>query len=207
MEAKRKLILAAAAGIIEQHGSQFTIEHVAQAAGVAKGTVYLYFDSKTALVEQVLVSAVEEMQQVLEKANRGNSCSARLSSMIAAHFKHINARSPLIHKLVATEPELLGNLKQEFLPRVLAIHQTYSALLSQGIKSGEFRPHDTKIIAASLLAMIHNLAVSTSIFNHQAQPRQILAEVLSMLGKGITETSYAFKNLLEHEEDVKQCKV
>jgi AcrR family transcriptional regulator len=59
---RRKLILRAAAKELGLVGSSadFTVNALAQRAGLAKGTVYLYFKSKSAILVELLGDAVED---------------------------------------------------------------------------------------------------------------------------------------------------
>lgn len=53
-------ILAAAASVLASSGSQASMNDVATAAGVARGTLYRYFPTRGALVEQLRATAVED---------------------------------------------------------------------------------------------------------------------------------------------------
>ncbi len=60
-------ILAAARQLLEQRGPEaMTMEEIAAAAGVAKGTVYLYFQSKDHLLQALLTRVGENLMQDLE---------------------------------------------------------------------------------------------------------------------------------------------
>jgi AcrR family transcriptional regulator len=60
---RRQLILRAAAEELAHVGSaqDFTIDVLARRAGLAKGTVYLYFENKSAILMALLGSAVENL--------------------------------------------------------------------------------------------------------------------------------------------------
>ena len=53
-------ILAAAASVLASSGSQASMNDVATAAGVARGTLYRYFPTRGALVEKLRATAVED---------------------------------------------------------------------------------------------------------------------------------------------------
>ncbi|MFW6112847.1 MAG: TetR/AcrR family transcriptional regulator [Thermodesulfobacteriota bacterium] len=60
-------ILAAARGVMAQKGlDSLTMDDIAQAAGVAKGTLYLYFQSKDELIQALLTQVGEAMARDLE---------------------------------------------------------------------------------------------------------------------------------------------
>lgn len=62
---KRERILAAAAIMIVKSGLQFSMAEIAQVAGVATGTVYLYFTSKDELIRGVYQRLVEQAAAAL----------------------------------------------------------------------------------------------------------------------------------------------
>jgi AcrR family transcriptional regulator len=60
-------ILAAARRVMEQRGLEaMTMEEIALAAGVAKGTIYLYFQGKEDLIQALMSQAGEKLNQDLE---------------------------------------------------------------------------------------------------------------------------------------------
>ncbi|AEX86108.1 hypothetical protein XO10_08485 [Marinitoga sp. 1135] len=66
-EAKRKSIAEKALNLIIKKGlSSFTMDEVAKEAGVSKGTLYLYFDSKDSLIITAFSILVERLKKSLE---------------------------------------------------------------------------------------------------------------------------------------------
>lgn len=66
-EDRRKAILAAALAVFSEGGfAQARLDDVARKAGIAKGTVYLYFPTKEALFEELIRSAVNPVLTTLE---------------------------------------------------------------------------------------------------------------------------------------------
>lgn len=59
---RRRQILEAARGAFDRHGlASATISDIARSAQVAKGTVYLYFQSKDQILRQILADAQDEL--------------------------------------------------------------------------------------------------------------------------------------------------
>lgn len=68
-DARREAILAAALDIFSRHGfATARLDDVAARAGIAKGTLYLYFKSKEALFEELIHSRVTPLLDKLELA-------------------------------------------------------------------------------------------------------------------------------------------
>jgi AcrR family transcriptional regulator len=68
VEARRQAILTAALGVFSRHGfATARLDDVAAKAGIAKGTLYLYFKSKEALFEELIRSRVTPLFDNLER--------------------------------------------------------------------------------------------------------------------------------------------
>lgn len=63
---RRASIVAAATPLVKVHGTDVTTRQIAEAAGVAEGTLFRVFDDKDAIVKAV-VSSVVESEPVLER--------------------------------------------------------------------------------------------------------------------------------------------
>lgn len=104
----RARILGAAFEAVATFGlSRFTVDDVARVAGIARQSVYRYFDSKDALI-QALVYREEET--FIEGIRAAHASHARLEDAMreAILFCLRTARThPLLDRLLASEPEVL----------------------------------------------------------------------------------------------------
>ena len=68
-KSKKELLFSAAMSIIGERGyAGASVDEIAAKAGVAKGVVYYYFDSKAALAEQLIKSGLEFLAVRLKRA-------------------------------------------------------------------------------------------------------------------------------------------
>ena len=193
MDDKRNAIIRATAEMLEGE-TQVTVDKVAAAAGVAKGTVYLYFKNKQELIQQTLFAGIAELYQVVDAAatqQHGNSF-ARLEAMVTAHFSLARGQILVMQRLFQDEPNLMQHpdhcFANDAVNEVKRVEDLYAQQLQQGMNSGELRPHNAEIIAAALLAMIHNLS-ATQNFRPHLKEEEIVAEILTMVLQGITSES------------------
>jgi AcrR family transcriptional regulator len=86
---RQKLYVAAVDLIAEQGFSATTVDEIAERAGVAKGTVYYNFASKTELFEELLRHGVELLTGALGAAAEGKGPLDALDAMVRAGLEFI----------------------------------------------------------------------------------------------------------------------
>jgi AcrR family transcriptional regulator len=91
---KREAILAAATGHFTRFGYRRTsMDDIARAAGVAKGTLYLYFDSKAAVFRAMQMANFEEAQARCQQAvDQGANFLERLNGLLQANYGWMHAQ-------------------------------------------------------------------------------------------------------------------
>jgi len=90
-EAKERRILEATLEVVERHGlAGFSIEAVAKKAGIAIGTVYIYFANKEALLNALYLEAKKSFfQKVLEGATHGEPIRPAFERMCLAYLHYV----------------------------------------------------------------------------------------------------------------------
>ena len=138
---KRELILAGALRVFSEKGFHgATVEEVAEVAGVGKGTVYLYFASKTDLFVSVVEEKLKELKGVLLKRleNIEGAC-AKLVESIKLHWEFFNQSREFI-KVVLSD---LSGLERELDERTREARAGFigvlESVIAEGITSGEFK--------------------------------------------------------------------
>jgi len=101
-DARRRQILAAAAALLEVHPfAEITMRAVAERAGLAKGTIYLYFQTREELFLGVFEELVQEWLSELAETlggEKGALCAEDLGAMVASSL----AARPLLIRLMNT---------------------------------------------------------------------------------------------------------
>lgn len=156
-EARPQELTAAALDLFVEKGYAATrLEEVAARAGVSKGTLYLYFDSKEALFKAVvregMVPLLEEGELLV--ANSTASASELFAAIVRRWWQMVGD-SPLggIPKLIFAEarnfPEIARFYADEVIERGKRL---MAAALRRGIESGEFRPFDPEVMVHIVFA-------------------------------------------------------
>src|SRR5262249_8479522 len=105
---KRERILAAGLRLFANETYQaVTMDRVAEAAGVAKGTLYLYFPSKEALYLGILSDGLETVSKRYQ-ANNDNrrDVADRLRRAIDVTIQFYDERRDLLRLIATEEPRL-----------------------------------------------------------------------------------------------------
>ena len=187
-------LAAAALDLFVERGFAATrLDDVAKRAGVSKGTLYLYFDSKEdlfkAVIREGIVSRIAEFE---ERIKHYEGTSAELvRELIHAWWEQIGVtRLGGITKLMMSEagnfPELAQFYHEEVIRRGMGLFET---AIARGIKSGEFRamPLDiTPRISAAPVVMLmlwrHSFDVCGA---RHLDPAEYLSTYTEMLIRGL----------------------
>lgn len=139
------------------------LEDVAARAGVAKGTVYLYFASKEALfdgvVRQAILPAVERGEQHFDRA-RGPS--DRLLRETLAAWVSAMTDTPLgrVPALIVSDSRKFPELARVFHDVVIVRAQRLvRSVLERGVQRGEFRVPDIETTAQILTCSMLMFAI------------------------------------------------
>ena len=144
-EQKRLAILNAAFDIFSRDGFENArILDVARAAKVAKGTVYLYFESKTELFKGVVVHKMLPVVNELKsfEADADTSCAEVLRRQIRfVYYAIVKSERRQIIRMILTEgvkfPDLAKFYYEFGLSRGIRSIET---TLARGVENGEFKP-------------------------------------------------------------------
>ncbi len=157
---------AALALFVEKGFAATRMDEVARRAGVSKGTVYLYFENKEALLRSVVEDLVEPALAQAEAQVAGHHGSARelVRALISQWWAMVGqGRLSGLPKLVVAEagnfPELASYFSEKVVKRARRLFQR---ALELGIAQGEFRPLDVAATARLAMAPL----VYASIWRH-----------------------------------------
>ena len=159
-EEKRALIIEAAAKVFARRGFASTLmAEIAIEAGIGKGTLYEYFDSKEDLfftVFEWFVKATEAEAKVSISA-LGGSASERLDALsdsLMSSWAQMEDMYSLVMEFwsASASSQMRERFKQAFKNGYSDFRQIVSTLIREGIERGEFQPHvDIESVAAALV--------------------------------------------------------
>lgn len=162
-EARPGELLEAALDVFVERGYAATrLEEIAQRAGVSKGTLYLYFENKEALlkavVQESMVPLIAEGEDLAAQA--ADDPAGTLQRLVTRWWREVGStKLGGIPKLVMAEAGNFPEVAQFFYENVVMRGQAlFKRVAEAGIAQGVFRHCDP--------ALICDLAIKPLIFNH-----------------------------------------
>ena len=160
-EARPAEIVAAALDVFVERGFAATrLEEVSRRAGVTKGTVYLYFDSKDALfkavVRETIVPIFARGEQMV--AQHRGSAAALFEELVRKWWELIGETNLSgIPKLMMAEAGNFPVLARFYYDEVISRgNRLMASVLERGIKSGEFRRLDVMLaVKLAMAPLVH----------------------------------------------------
>lgn len=196
-----KSILEGAVKVLQDKGMEgFTISNVAIAAGIAKGTTYLYFKNKKELLDGVVEFAFNDLEgEYLSISSSDNQPGVKLRLYALASMKHIEKHQALFMALSS-------NMFNTW-DRYLTDHQSWywktvdliASTLNEAITIGEIKEVNSLKIAALYLNSICML-MSHRIFS--TEPESVEDDISDLLdlyfdGLATNDNSSDFSSILQ----------
>ncbi len=155
----RALLLGAAAQVIEKGGwGAASVAAIAERAGVAAGTLYRHFPSKTALFVEVVRSISErEVEAMVLASGRETGFGARFDAVVATYARRALHNRPLAWALVY-EP-VAPQVDAERLAYRRNYTRYMARLLEDGVAADALAPQDTDLAAAAVVGVIHETLI------------------------------------------------
>lgn len=140
-EEKQTEILKAAIRVFSKHGFDGAkMEYIAKEAGVGKGTVYEYFESKDRLFEEILKFSVDQFRIGLkESMDQGETIEEKILN--CSHFlaQFLNHHMEFVH--IAMQVKILSEeIRVHHMAAQSIIIEYYKEMLKEAKAKGQLRP-------------------------------------------------------------------
>ncbi len=162
-ERPQELLDAALAQFVDKGFTATRMDDVARAAGVSKGTLYLYYSSKDELFKAVVRhSLVEVLVEGGELVDRWSGPTSDLLHNLAHTWwaRVGNSKASGIFKLVISEVGNMPELAQFYVDEVITpTHLLLGRAIERGMAQGEFRRVDVVAVVHALMATVQFLVI------------------------------------------------
>lgn len=181
-DSRQRLFEAAVALIAEQGFSATTVDGIAERAGVAKGTVYYNFPSKTALFEELLRHGVGLLTDDFRAAVAGRPPTEAVAALVRAQLAYIQRYRSFAQLLLSEMWRTNRDWQQTVrLLREEAIG-VIADVLAAGVASGEFAADlDVRLSASALFGVGLVVALDWLMFQPDRHLDDVESAVLAIV--------------------------
>ena len=169
--------------------SQISIDEIAKNAGVAKGTIYLYFKNK----EEIIFAIWDMLSQNHEEAYAKRALSATSAKEKILEYFNFNEcgleydKEQMItlyqHSVSAMLIDTTGLYTTYFERFIRQDYDLISACLKEGVQSGEFEIDDIELLTYTIIMLLKGMLVRAKTSNMQFDEAQqtLILHISSLL--------------------------
>jgi AcrR family transcriptional regulator len=154
-------ILEAARKVFAKKGfADATMDEIAAATGLAKGTLYLYFKSKREVYLRTLQQGVTELlDRVTTNIQEASGIRAKLRAIVATRVKFAEENRDffkiyLTEFINVTHP---ASINKEFRDKQFKLAQGIEQVLREAVKTGEIQQLDIEAVAFTIQETVRSL--------------------------------------------------
>ena len=154
---KRDRILKAAIKVFAKNGFYATrVSEIAKAAGVADGTIYLYFKNKDDVLITIFEDGIQQLLVILrDVAASDEPFDARITRIIELQLGLLEDQRDLAEVITVNLRQSSSLLKQYAAPLFMEYIDVIAGLVREGQKEGAFRKDiNARVVARSLFGAL-----------------------------------------------------
>ncbi len=189
---RRRQILAAAKMVFAEagyHGA--TIGAIIERAQIARGTFYLYFESKSAVFDSILDQALADLRTKIRRIAVDDPSApapqVQLREQVLATLEYIVSDRPLAMLLLSAghtpDAEAAARLDQFF----TEVRDLLGRALETGMEIGLLRPCQPALVAAAMLGMIRGV-IEFVVRGEAVKVDDVVSETLMVALRGVLKT-------------------
>jgi AcrR family transcriptional regulator len=176
---RRNLIEAAERIFAELGYHEASIVKITEAAGVGQGTFYLYFESKKAIFDEVVLDLNARVRHAMTEAAAQGGTRAEKELLGFGAFFRFTAEHPALYRIIR---------QAEFVsPETLHLHYErltsgYTAGLRQAMDAGEVAEGDEEVLAWSLMGIGELVGMRWILWNGEREmPEHVFDELARII--------------------------
>ena len=125
-----------------------TMQEIAEEAGVAKGTIYLYFKDRDELVEKTFERAITALHKQIDAALEGDGkFEQKLRAVLAAEMAFFREHREFFRLYISLRYPEGKRQKRACAPQYQSRLARFAEVLEQAMKRGEIRKMDARRLA------------------------------------------------------------
>ncbi|NPA15436.1 MAG: TetR/AcrR family transcriptional regulator [Deferribacteres bacterium] len=186
-KSKREKILKAAERVFAEKGFHTArIADIAKLAGIAEGTIYIYFDSKEDLILSIFKERFGDwLEKLKQRLKECSTAKEKLAELIKLHFKSLE-EDPHFAQLLQIELRACSAfMRGGSAPELKAYLKVMEEVIEEGKEKGEFRENlNSRIAARALLGMMDEM-VTIWVLKKRFKLPEVADEIFGLFYQGI----------------------
>ncbi|MEA1962377.1 MAG: TetR/AcrR family transcriptional regulator [Bacillota bacterium] len=186
-EAKRQLIIDAAVEVFSRNGYHNTkMGEIAAVAGIGKGTIYEYFDSKLQLFQETLKSGIETYFSSLSKEDlEQKSVEEKIRMVVEGHI-HFCRQHGQLTKIVFWDAETLDDEVKEWMYQMRKDKEAYmNEFFADAIARGELREMDPYLVTLMVAGIIGSMWAPLVLEKWDIDASKLAEQITDVIMNGI----------------------
>jgi AcrR family transcriptional regulator len=183
-ERTRQKLLESAERIFAELGyHDASIVKITEAAGVGQGTFYLYFESKKAIFDEVVLDLNSRVRHAMtEAADKGATRAERELLGFAAFFR-FTAEHPALYRIIRQAEFVSPETLHEHYERLM---RPYAAGLEQAMAAGEVAEGNPEVLAWSLMGIGELVGMRWILWNGEREmPEHVFDELARIIVRAV----------------------
>ena len=185
-ETRQKIFNAAAEKFSDQGADTATMQEIAKAAGVGKGTLYRYFENKEDLVSSLVEIGFDRITEWIEAGIKDlEDPVEKLEQAVEIQLEFYNEHRDFCKFLTR---ESLG-YKDKFKKQIKQIRSTHTVvieeIIKEGIEAGRFKDRDVESAAVALIGAVNITALHWFMFKEEFPVDKIKENLLDIYFEGM----------------------
>jgi TetR/AcrR family fatty acid metabolism transcriptional regulator len=188
---KRERILAAAISVFAQKGFYATrVSEIAKAAGVADGTIYLYFQNKEDVLVSIFRDRIVQLIEVLKREiAKAGTVEEKIRRIVELQLGLLEGQRDLAEVVTVNLRQSSSLLKQYAVPLFKEYLDVIAGVIAEGQKDGTLRADlNPKIAARALWGGLDGIALTWALTDPDpTKLRKAAQQYASLFLEGVLE--------------------
>jgi len=142
----------------ERGYSSSSVRDLAQKVGIEAPSIYSHYKSKEHILQQICFEMATTFITGLEKAEKEKNIKERLRVAIREHIEVVIKHKEASVVMWNEWKYLTNPFHKEFQTMIGDYERRIENIIKEGIKQGNFRNHDSKIVSNLILSSLNGLA-------------------------------------------------
>lgn len=184
---KRELILEAAVKVFSRYGyHKAKMEDIALEAGIGKGTIYEYFDSKLSLFQQMLERSRDiYYNSLIDGRQESLSFKERLRAVFLSHINFCRENRELT-RVVFWDTEIMDEeLKAWCYEKRKEKEEELKAVVLKAVENGEIRPVSPQVLGLVISGILASIWAPLTLENWDIEAEELTDALIDIIFNGI----------------------